>query len=195
MRSLPSLIMPLNVRLALLGSLALTAVLLVPGVAWSGGAKGTTLKWNVTKSDNAVGIAIRVTSAPNAACVGTASKDGKTMTLPPLRTGDGGEGEWSWQIARGLPAGNWHVTARCSRSHSSVQPATLTFYASGGGGRRRQVGGCTSSRRSISARSALARRAATEQAERACTPTASARGTSRRAVPIFRTSKAGTATR
>ena len=124
-----------SVHVALIGCLAMTALLLFPGPALSGGAKGTRLKSNVSKSDDAVSIVVRVTSGPDAPCFGTARKGGRKINLPALITGAGGDGQWSWQIAPGVPAGTWRVTAKCTRSANAVQHAEVNFVASGGGGR------------------------------------------------------------
>ena len=117
-----------------LACLAVVAWLLVPGIAWSGGAKAIRLESNVSKSDDAVGVVVRVTSGPDAPCYGTARKGARAMDLPALITGAGGEGQWSWQIAPGVPAGTWHVAVQCTRSRSTVQHDRLKFAASAGGG-------------------------------------------------------------
>jgi surface antigen len=104
-------------------------MLLYPAIARSGGSRGTHLESNVSRSDNVVGIAVNVTSAPDVACIGIAELQSKKLTLPPLVTGSGGEGRWSWQIAPGVPTGRWSITAQCS--HPDVQTATTSFVADG----------------------------------------------------------------
>jgi surface antigen len=91
----------------------------------------------VSKSDSVVGIVVRVTSKPDAPCSGTAYKAGRPLTLPPLNTGDGGAGKWSWRIAPGVSAGRWRIVVYCSRSPKTDQRAAQHFVASGGGGRVR----------------------------------------------------------
>jgi hypothetical protein len=126
-----------SIRVTSLTCLAVLAGLLLPTAAWSGGARGIHLESNVSKSDDAVGVVVRVTSGPDAPCYGAARKGARRMELPALITGAGGEGQWSWQIAPGVPAGTWHVAVQCTRSRSAVQHDRLKFAASAGGGRGR----------------------------------------------------------
>jgi surface antigen len=130
---------PPGVRVALCALCSILTLLALPGNAWSGGAKGITLKAIVSKSDDAVGIAIRVTAGPKTACSGTAKRRDGKVTLDALTTGDGGEGQWSWQIAPGVPHGTWRADVRCSSTSSSVRRHSIVFQASGGGGRRQRV--------------------------------------------------------
>lgn len=116
-----------------LGGLVIIAVfLLACGIAVAGGGPpGTELEARISKSDDTVGIAIRVTSAPSVACDGSAHLGRQSITLPPLITGPGGVGQWSWILAPHVPAGHWRVAATCSRPEP--QHATVSFLASGTG--------------------------------------------------------------
>ncbi len=103
--------------------------MVVPATGPAGGLRGTRLEYNVSGSDDALGITIEVVTAPKAPCSGEVHFGGQPMTLPPITTGPGGAGQWSWQVARGVPAGTWRVHVECS--HPDLQQATLTFKASG----------------------------------------------------------------
>ncbi len=108
--------------------------MLVPATGWAGGSQGTRLVYNVGGSDDVLGIAIKVISAPNVPCSGNASHGERTMILPPLTTGPAGAGKWSWQVAPGVRAGTWRIHVECS--HPDLQQATITFRASATGGHR-----------------------------------------------------------
>ena len=115
------------------------AWLLLAPDAFGGGATGTQLKAGATKSDNGNYATILVTSAPNVACSGTASTDHRSMQLGDLVTGPGGAGQWSWRIAPGVPAGQWHIAMHCT-VQGHIEAIRQSFPASGGGGRRTSSG-------------------------------------------------------
>ena len=124
---------------AVCGLFSILTFLTLPGNAWAGGSKGLDLRAIVSKSDDAVGITIRVTAGPKTACSGTAKKRNRKLALDALTTGEGGVGQWTWQIAPGVPHGAWRANVRCSSTSSSVRRHSIVFQASGGGGRRQRV--------------------------------------------------------
>jgi len=111
------------------------ASLLVPTTTVYGGGSSVRVVSNVSKSNNSVGIAIRVVSGQNVACSGTAVKGKRRIDqLPPMRTGSSGAGQWSWVIAPGVSKGRWAIRVACTHN-GRVRRHTHRFLADAGYGR------------------------------------------------------------
>lgn len=96
--------------------------------------EGVEVRANANGADEALIVTVFVGASAGRVCGGTIRHDGQEAQLPPLRTGDSGNGRWQWRVGPGVSPGKWKVRVRCQLAGGPAS-AHDEFAASGTGRR------------------------------------------------------------
>ena len=120
-------------RLWLCAFAALTLACVGLALPSSGKAiEGVEVRANATGGDDDVVATVFVGASAGRICAGGVRHGSREAKLPPLRTGDSGNGRWQWRVGDGVAAGRWQVHVRCQLA-SGPASARTGFTASGTG--------------------------------------------------------------